>query len=93
MLPSGLLCLFITNFHRKKVDNTEKFLCLQLEDNIVHPERANPQQALYIQDDIANKTPETDVLNTSDSKMNISKVSETTLPYSQKLQKISFPCA
>ena len=80
----------------KEVDNTEKSLCLQLEDTIVFPASANPPDAENIQEDIANKIPEADVaketdgqvskevnnneaedcLNTSDSNMKMSKVSE-----------------
>ena len=58
----------------KEVDNTETSVCLQLEDTIVLPESANPPDAENIQE-VNNKEAE-DCLNTSDSNMNMNKVSE-----------------
>ena len=45
----------------KEVDNTEKSLCLQLEDTIVFPESSNSPDAEDIQEDIANKIHKADV--------------------------------
>ena len=55
----------------KEVDNTEKSLCLQIEDTIalhciVFPESASSPDAENIQEDIAHKIPEADVANETD---------------------------
>ena len=53
----------------KEIDTTEKYLCLQLEDNIVFPESFNSPDDEDIQEDIANKIHEADVAKETDIQM------------------------
>ena len=50
----------------KEVDHTETSLCLHLVNTIVLPESANPPDDANIQEDLANKIPEADVVKETD---------------------------